>query len=156
ANGYTFLQSLRRADAAGVTGKALRGIERYLNVIDGVDGYVPDGPAMVLQELLSRSGYLSELEAEHSVEAEGRLENLAELVGAGQDFETIDGFLEQVSLVADTDSLEIDDDSAVVLMTLHSAKGLEYPVVFLVGLEDGVFPHLRSIGEPEQLEEERR
>jgi DNA helicase-2/ATP-dependent DNA helicase PcrA len=156
ANGYTFLQALRRADAAGVTGKALRGIERYLNVIDGVGDYVQDGPAMVLQELLSRSGYLSELEAEHSVEAEGRLENLAELVGAAQDFETIDGFLEQVSLVADTDSLEIDDESSVVLMTLHSAKGLEYPVVFLIGLEDGVFPHLRSIGEPEQLEEERR
>jgi DNA helicase-2/ATP-dependent DNA helicase PcrA len=156
AQGHTFLQTLRRADAAGVTGKALRGIERFLNVIDGVADYVQDGPATVLQELLDRSGYLRELEAEHSVEAEGRLENLAELVGAAQEFEAIDAFLEQISLVADTDQLEVDDDSSVVLMTLHSAKGLEYPAVFLIGLEDGVFPHLRSIGEPEQLEEERR
>ena len=98
---------------------------------------------------------MAELEAEHSIEAEGRIENLAELVGAAHDFETVDAFLEQVGLVADTDELD-DDDSSVVLMTLHSAKGLEFPVVFLVGLEDGVFPHLRSIGEPDQLEEERR
>ena len=69
--------------------------------------------------------------------------------------ETVDEFLEQVSLVADTDEID-DDDSSVVLMTLHSAKGLEFPAVFLVGLEDGVFPHLRSLGEPDELEEERR
>ena len=72
-----------------------------------------------------------------------------------QEYEDVDEFLEQVSLVADTDALD-DDDSAVVLMTLHSAKGLEYPVVFLMGLEDGVFPHIRSLGEPAELEEERR
>jgi DNA helicase II / ATP-dependent DNA helicase PcrA len=109
----------------------------------------------VLEAALTRSGYASELEVEHSIEAEGRLENLAELVGAARDFDSVDEFLEQVGLVADTDELD-DDDSSVVLMTLHSAKGLEYPVVFLIGLEDGVFPHLRSIGEPDQLEEERR
>ena len=74
---------------------------------------------------------------------------------SARDFEPVDAFLEQVSLVADTDELD-DDDSSVVLMTLHSAKGLEFPVVFLIGLEDGVFPHLRSIGEPDELEEERR
>jgi DNA helicase-2/ATP-dependent DNA helicase PcrA len=71
------------------------------------------------------------------------------------DFESIGEFLEQISLVADTDQLD-DDDSSVILMTLHSAKGLEFPVVFLIGLEDGVFPHLRSLTEPAQLEEERR
>ena len=112
-------------------------------------------PADVLRELLERSGYLAELEEERSIEAEGRLENLAELVGSAEEFETVEEFLEQVSLVADTDSLD-PDESSVVLMTLHSAKGLEYPIVFLIGLEDGVFPHMRSLGEPRELEEERR
>ena len=115
----------------------------------------PTGRPALLEAILERSGYVAELEAEHTIEAEGRIENLAELVGAAQDFESVDEFLEQVSLVADTDELD-DDDSSVVLMTLHSAKGLEYPVVFLIGMEDGVFPHLRSIGEPDELEEERR
>src|SRR5690606_32867789 len=69
---------------------------------------------------------------------------------------SVDEFLEQVSLVADVDALDDEDASSVVLMTLHSAKGLEFPAVFLIGMEDGVFPHLRSIGEPDQLEEERR
>ncbi|HEY7939136.1 MAG TPA: 3'-5' exonuclease, partial [Acidimicrobiales bacterium] len=93
-------------------------------------------------------------------EADGRIENLAELVGVAHEFESVDEFLEQVSLVADTDQLPDDatslDDSNVLLMTLHAAKGLEFPVVFLLGMEDGVFPHLRSLGEPDQLEEERR
>ncbi len=112
-------------------------------------------PAAVLEAAMQRSGYVAELEAEHSIEAEGRIENLAELVGVARDFGSVDEFLEQISLVADTDEID-DDDSAVVLMTLHAAKGLEYPVVFLIGLEDGVFPHMRSIGEPDELEEERR
>ena len=76
-------------------------------------------------------------------------------LGAAAEFETVDEFLEQVSLVADTDELDADE-SYVVLMTLHSAKGLEFPNVFIIGLEDGVFPHLRSLGEPDELEEERR
>ena len=105
--------------------------------------------------MLERSGYAAELEAERSIESEGRLENLSELVGVARDFESVDEFLEQVGLVSDTDQLD-DEDSAVVLMTLHSAKGLEYPAVFVVGMEDGVFPHMRSMGEPEELEEERR
>jgi DNA helicase-2/ATP-dependent DNA helicase PcrA len=109
----------------------------------------------VLRAALDRSGYLEELTAEHTIEGQGRLENLAELVGHAEEIDVVDTFLEQVSLVADTDDLN-GDESQVVLMTLHSAKGLEFPVVFLVGMEDGVFPHLRSLGEPEQLEEERR
>ena len=104
---------------------------------------------------MQRSGYVAELEAEHSIEAEGRIENLAELVGAAREFGSVDEFLEQVSLVADTDALD-DDESSAVLMTMHSAKGLEFPVVFIIGAEDGVFPHLRSIGDPDELEEERR
>ncbi len=75
-----------------------------------------------------------------------------------REYETVDEFLEQISLVSDTDDLVTEDgeESSVALMTLHSAKGLEYPVVFLIGMEDGVFPHIRSLGEPHELEEERR
>jgi superfamily I DNA/RNA helicase len=155
ARGLSFFDTLRQAEAAGVSGKALRGIESFLVLVDDVAETANDGPAALLQALLERSGYLAALHAEHTIEAEGRLENLAELVGAAQDFESVDEFLEQVSLVSDTDDID-GDESSVVLMTLHSAKGLEFPVVFIIGLEDGVFPHLRSLTEPDELEEERR
>ena len=110
----------------------------------------------MLESALERSGYLAELQAEHTVEAEGRLENLAELIGFAREFEAVDEFLEQVSLVADTDELPDADSGSVVLMTMHAAKGLEFPNVFILGMEDGVFPHLRALGEPAELEEERR
>jgi DNA helicase II / ATP-dependent DNA helicase PcrA len=155
AHQASFMDALRRADDAGVSGKATRGIESFLAVLDGVADLATGPPAPLLQALLERSGYLEALEAEHTIESEGRLENLAELIGAAEDFPTVDEFLEQVSLVSDQDELD-DDPSSVVLMTLHAAKGLEFPVVFLIGMEDGVFPHLRSLTEPEQLEEERR
>jgi DNA helicase-2/ATP-dependent DNA helicase PcrA len=155
AHGLSFFDALRQAAEAGVSGKAVGGIGSFLTLVDDVVDLATEGPAALLQALLERSGYLAALHAEHTIEAEGRLENLAELVGAAQDFETVDEFLEQVSLVSDTDDLD-DDDSSVVLMTLHSAKGLEYPVVFIIGMEDGVFPHLRSLTEPDELEEERR
>jgi DNA helicase-2/ATP-dependent DNA helicase PcrA len=157
SHGVPFIDALRRSDDAGVSGRAVKGIETFLALIDQLTAELEagSGPGPLLTAALDRSGYVAELEAEHSIEAESRIENLAELVGAANDYETVDSFLEQVGLVADTDELD-DDDSSVVLMTLHSAKGLEFPVVFLVGLEDGVFPHLRSIGEPDQLEEERR
>ena len=89
---------------------------------------VDDGPAAAARSRCSTArGYVAELQAEHTIEAEGRLENLAELVGVGREVETVDEFLEQVGLVADTDELDDDDDSSVVLMTLHAAKGLEFP-----------------------------
>jgi len=121
---------------------------------DEVDGPWWGGPSALLDEILARTGYLAELEAEHSVESAGRIENLEELIGAAREAPDVDAFLEQVSLVSDTDDL--DDRSPVVLMTLHTAKGLEFPVVFMIGMEDGVFPHLRALGEPDELEEERR
>ena len=155
AHGVAFMDALRRADAAGVSGKAARGIEAFLAVLDSVDDLVAGSPGPLLEALLERSGYSEALDVERTVESEGRLENLAELVGAAADFATVDEFLEQISLVSDADQLD-DDPSYVVLMTLHAAKGLEFPAVFLIGMEDGVFPHLRSLTEPDQLEEERR
>jgi DNA helicase-2/ATP-dependent DNA helicase PcrA len=93
--------------------------------------------------------------ADKSVEGAGRLENVEELIGAARQADSLEQFLEEVSLVADSD--EVDGDTTkVTLMTLHTAKGLEYPVVFIVGMEDGVFPHLRSLAEPDEMEEERR
>jgi DNA helicase-2/ATP-dependent DNA helicase PcrA len=156
AHGLPFLDALRRAGEAGVSGKAARGIEAFLQLLDDAAGTVASGPGPLLQALLERSGYLDALEAERTIESEGRLENLAELVGAAGEVETVDEFLESISLVSDVDGLDEADQSSVVLMTLHSAKGLEFPVVFIIGLEDGVFPHLRSLTDPDQLEEERR
>ena len=157
SHGAAFIEALRQAEEAGVTGRAVKGIATFLTLLDSISAAHLDGagPGELLESILSSSGYVAELEAEHSIEAEGRIENLAELVGAARDFESVDTFLEQVGLVADTDDLD-DDDSAVLLMTMHSAKGLEFPAVFIIGMEDGVFPHLRSIGEPDELEEERR
>jgi DNA helicase-2/ATP-dependent DNA helicase PcrA len=154
SEGIAFVDAMRRADEAGLTSAAARSVLSFVALIDSLAARVEDGPGPVLQAALEESGYLGELEAERSVEAAGRLENLGELVGSAREFTRMDEFIEQVSLVADTDDL--DDDNRVVLMTLHSAKGLEYPVVFLIGLEEGVFPHIRALTEPDELEEERR
>ena len=157
ARGLTFYAALGHCAEAGVTGRSAAGIGQFRRLIDDVAS-LEASPAAVLQELLERSGYLDGLRSEKSVEADGRLENLAELVGVAGEHETLDEFLEAVALVADTDELADagSDDSAVTLMTLHSAKGLEYPDVYIVGMEDGVFPHIRALGEPHELEEERR
>ena len=112
-------------------------------------------PADFVQLVADRTGYLAELVAEHTHEADGRIENLAELATQAGDFDDVIGFLETVALVADSDELE-SDGTRVSLMTLHTAKGLEYPAVFVVGLEEGIFPHFRSLAEPSELEEERR
>ncbi len=156
AHGTTFVEALRSADDAGVTGRAVKGIEGFLALLGDLGDIAPQGPGHLLEAILDRSGYVAELTAGHTVESEGRLENLSELVGAAHEHEAVAEFLEQVGLVADTDELGDADETSVLLMTLHSAKGLEFPVVFVIGMEDGVFPHLRTLGEPHQLEEERR
>ena len=153
----SFVDAMRRAQEAGLTGPAARGVESFVRLLDSLAELMAAddiGPGDLLQHALDGSGYLAELEAEESVEAAGRLENIGELIGSAREFTRLDEFLEQVALVADTD--ELDDDDRVVLMTLHSAKGLEYPAVFVVGMEEGVFPHSRALSEPTDMEEERR
>jgi superfamily I DNA/RNA helicase len=160
--GVQFVEAMRHATEAGLTGPAARGVESFVRLLDQLallvaaaeDEDDETGPADVLQAALDGSGYLAEMEAEQTVESAGRVENLAELVGSAREFTRLGEFLEQVALVADTD--DIDQDDRVVLMTLHSAKGLEFPVVFVIGMEDGVFPHIRALNEPSEMEEERR
>ncbi|MEA2971939.1 MAG: ATP-dependent helicase UvrD/PcrA [Actinomycetota bacterium] len=164
AQGRPLVDALAKAEEAGVGGRALFGIRELVGLLDELRAE-GKGPAATLETVLRVTGYRAELESERSIEAEGRLENLAELVGFAREFEDeateegrpggISEFLEGVSLVADSDQLD-PDGSSVVLMTLHTAKGLEFDGVFMIGLEDGVFPHLRSLGEPAELEEESR
>jgi DNA helicase-2/ATP-dependent DNA helicase PcrA len=123
-------------------------------------------PSNIIEEMLNRTGYLKELEASVDPQDESRVDNLRELVSVAAEFEEqraqldepadLDAFLEHVSLVADADSIPDASGGVVTLMTLHTAKGLEFPVVFLAGMEDGIFPHLRTLGEPDELAEERR
>ncbi len=115
----------------------------------------------LVTEILDRTGYMRELQAENSIEAESRMENLKEFLSVTKDFDkhneenTLEDFLAGISLVSDIDTYE-DKQDAVVLMTMHSAKGLEFPVVFVIGMEDGIFPHSRSLLESVEMEEERR
>jgi DNA helicase-2/ATP-dependent DNA helicase PcrA len=152
ARGCTLADVLR--DPPPLGSKAARGLRDYVEVLDGCTARLVDGPGTVLRHALEASGYLQELLAEDTVESEGRRENLEELIGYASGYETVDDFLERVALVADTDELESSD--RVSLMTMHAAKGLEYSVVAIVGMEDGVFPHSRSHADPSEMEEERR
>ncbi|RPJ13059.1 MAG: DNA helicase PcrA [Actinobacteria bacterium] len=159
-----FLEATRRADELPDLGARAKGaIAGFVGVMQRLQEAFESGatPQRMVEAAATESGYLLELEAERTVEAEGRIENLRELGGVAAEFEqrSPDGslaeFLEQVSLVSEQD--EYDEESgSVTLMTLHNAKGLEFPVVFIIGLEDGVFPHYRSMGDPAHLEEERR
>jgi DNA helicase-2/ATP-dependent DNA helicase PcrA len=152
----SFARTFDQAAEAGLTGKALRGAEELAAVLAELRGLVDVvPPGDFVQTVAERTGYLAELLAEHTHEADSRIENVAELVGVANEYEELTEFLETVALVADADEID-DDGTKVSLMTLHTAKGLEFPAVFLVGLEDGVFPHLRALGEPDELEEERR
>ncbi|HYL26918.1 MAG TPA: DUF3553 domain-containing protein, partial [Candidatus Nitrosotalea sp.] len=141
--------------------KKLKELERFAELIADLRKGTEGGVADLLVAVMERSGYVRELQAEDTHDARARLENLSELVGVAREYEAGDdepslaGFLANVALVSDLDSLA-DDASYVTLMTLHSAKGLEFPSVFLTGLEEGVFPHSRTLTEPDELEEERR
>lgn len=172
----SFPQALRRVDEAyGMAARSANAVKRFNTLMEDLRTIVESGagPATVLEAILERTGYLAELQASTDPQDETRIENLQELAAvalefeqeAGEEGETETGggglsdFLERVALVADSDQIpdEDNDGSGVItLMTLHTAKGLEFPVVFLTGLEDGVFPHMRSLGQAKELEEERR
>jgi len=148
----------------GLGAAAVKAFGRFMSTMESLRDLarerVPVGD--LLEALLTQTGYIEALQAERTIEAQGRIENLEELVSVAREFDasseagedTLDVFLQQIALVADADTRR-EDESLVTLMTLHNAKGLEYPIVFIVGCEDGVFPHSRSVEEG-GLEEERR
>ncbi|MGN6331977.1 MAG: DNA helicase PcrA [Motilibacteraceae bacterium] len=163
----SFNQALARAgDAPGLATRSLTQITGFTQMLADLRTLVDagSGPATVLEAVLEQSGLLRELVASDDPQDETRVENLHELVSVAREFETANpegtlaDFLEQVALVADSDEIPEGEDhgGVVTLMTLHTAKGLEFPVVFLTGLEDGVFPHLRTLGDDKELAEERR
>ena len=182
----SFSQALRRVDEIpGMAARSVKAVRNFTALLDELAKTVPDGtPAEIVEAVLSKTGYLSELAESKDLQDESRVENLEEFVDVAREFEhtfavllaqepdeeddaagvvdpgppTLVDFLERISLVADTDQIpDVDDEGGVVtLMTLHAAKGLEFPAVFLTGLEDGVFPHTRTLGDKAQLEEERR
>ncbi|MFF8369108.1 DNA helicase PcrA [Streptomyces lydicus] len=167
----TFPQALRRVDEAyGMAARSANAVKRFNVLMEELRTIVESGagPATVLEAVLERTGYLAELQASTDPQDETRIENLQELAAVALEFEqdrgeddpgTLSEFLEQVALVADSDQIPDEDEEGsgvITLMTLHTAKGLEFPVVFLSGMEDGVFPHMRALGQVKELEEERR
>ncbi|MEP6599843.1 MAG: 3'-5' exonuclease, partial [Actinomycetota bacterium] len=164
----SFGAALDRADTApGMNPRSLNAIQDFLIMMTEIHAVAVNGtPSEILEAMLDKTGYLRELEASHDPQDEGRVANLRELVSVAREFEEqragtaeagdLDAFLEQVSLVAEADSVPDASRGVVTLMTLHTAKGLEFPVVFLTGLEDAVFPHLRALSDPAELAEERR
>ncbi len=159
-----FLQACRRVEEIGILGSRAKGaVFGFVQVMDRLGEALDSGArcARMVEAAATESGYLLELETERTVDAEGRVENIRELQGVAAEFEGreedvgLADFLESVSLVGEQDEYE-EDAGTITLMTLHNAKGLEFPVVFIIGMEDGVFPHYRSMGDAAQLEEERR
>ena len=159
----------RAAEAPGIAPRSVAAINDFVALMTSlraVEAGEDNGPAAVLEAVIDQTGYLRELEASDDPQDESRVDNVRELVSVAREYEqthgdagvTLADFLEQVALVADADSIPDADGrgGVVTLMTLHTAKGLEFPVVFLTGMEDGVFPHLRTLGDPKELEEERR
>lgn len=162
--GISFYQALRMADDISNIGRGGVKIKPFVTFIQTMRSKVEFlSVSQLLQDIIEQTGYVEELEAEDSDEARARIENIDELISKATAYEeteetpTLSGFLEEVALVADIDSLA-DDNDYVVLMTLHSAKGLEFPNVYLAGLEDGLFPGYMAItaDDPMELEEERR
>jgi DNA helicase II / ATP-dependent DNA helicase PcrA len=146
----------------GLAPPAVKAVGRFMSVMERLRERAEAGAGVgdLLQEMLEETGYADALRAERTIEAQGRLENLEELVGVGREYDSaadegsVEEFLQQVALFSEQDSLK-DEQGLLTLMTLHNAKGLEFGTVFIIGLEDGVFPHMRAI-EAGDLEEERR
>jgi DNA helicase-2/ATP-dependent DNA helicase PcrA len=164
---------LRVTEATGVPNKASQSIGTFTSMLTALAVLVEakTKPSVIIEAVLEQSGLLTELEASTDPQDEVRVENLKELVSASMEYEerpleelgedeeiSLSGFLEKVSLVADADEIPDGEDhgGVVTLMTLHTAKGLEFPTVFLTGMEDGIFPHARTLDDPKEIEEERR
>ena len=146
----------------GITARVKKPLELFSTFIFQFMGYQANLHLDdLIQKVLDESGYLAELKAENKPENESRIENLREFIGVARDFEkteetpNLETFLSQLSLVSDIDNAEMEDDR-VTLMTLHSAKGLEFPIVFMIGMEEGLFPHSRTLMDDNEIEEERR
>jgi DNA helicase II / ATP-dependent DNA helicase PcrA len=152
-----------RAEEAQLPKRATGGALALSGIFDRIRTHAAEGSpvADIVEMTWTASGYMDQLQAERTFEALSRQENLKELAGVAGEYEEMEdepslaGFLERIALITDTD-LEEGDESGVTFMTLHNAKGLEFPVVIIVGMEEGVFPHIRSMTEPDELEEERR
>ena len=160
----------RPQDAPGIATRSVAAITAFTSLLEALRTVHEGGSGVggLLEAVVEQTGYLADLRSSQDPQDETRVENLAELVAVGREFDesepqgSLEDFLERVSLVADADEIpdgsdaEAADNGVVTLMTLHTAKGLEFPVVFLTGMEDGTFPHLRALGDPKELEEERR
>ena len=158
--GISLYEALGETDEVDVTGAARKACQAVWELFDGWQVAAREvSPADMISAVLDESGYRKELEAEATVEAESRLENLEELINAAREYESVepdaslDGFLQEQALYSEAD--KTTPEGRITLMTLHNAKGLEYPHVFIVGMEEGTFPHARSMDE-QNLEEERR
>jgi DNA helicase-2/ATP-dependent DNA helicase PcrA len=148
-------------DVPGLSSGAVNGLLAFVRLVEGLQAGLAGRPvAGVVRSVLDESGYEAALKAQKTLESEGRLENLEEFVGVAGEYDkradepSLDGFLQEISLYADIDAFT-DTSALITLMTLHNAKGLEFPVVFVAGMEEGVFPHQRSLDE-QNVEEERR
>jgi len=160
--GISLWEALGRAEEAGLATASLRAVQTFHSLLQSLmAGAMELSVSELVERVLQRSGYVDALEAERTIEARGRIENLEELVGVAQEYESaseepsLSTFLQEVSLYSDQDALRGEEGGQVTLMTLHNAKGLEFRAVFMIGLEEGIFPHSRSVEEG-SLEEERR
>ena len=156
AHGLSFAEAVNFAAEAGVTGRALKGALAFCTTLEQLRALANDlAPRMMIESIVVETGMGDELYAEDTDEARGRLENLGELASAAAQYETLLEFVERMALVSDSDQLD-GAAGAVSLMTMHVAKGLEFPAVIMTGLEEGNFPHSRAMGDVDELEEERR
>jgi ATP-dependent DNA helicase UvrD/PcrA len=161
SNGESLFAALGHPEAAGLGPAQVRAVSGLQTLLLSLQSASQElSVSELVERVLEQSGYLEALEAERTIEARGRIENLQELVGSAQEYEeasaepSLSGFLQDISLFSDQDALR-DQESLVTLMTIHNAKGLEFGAVFLIGMEEGIFPHARSI-EEQGVEEERR
>ncbi len=155
-NGLSFAEATHYASAAGLTGRALQGTEKFSFMLDQLRAMANDlSPREMIGAIVAESGLGAALRAENTDEAFSRLENLGELASAAAQYDTLLDFVERMALVADSDQLD-GGAGAVSLMTLHVAKGLEFPAVVITGLEETIFPHSRALSDDAELEEERR